>query len=86
MRKKLIASRGESSQPYEVTIDDQPPLEGMNLAQSFDTPDDDKQDVPEEVKLAVTEGDIDRAKSLLEKAGYSVEVHEVGEAPAQDNA
>ena len=82
MRKKLIATKADSSQPYEVTIDDDPAPVG--LPQSFaDQPDE--HDVPEEVKMAVTQGDLDRAKSLLEGAGYKVEVHEVGEKPAQDD-
>ncbi len=75
MRKKLTATStgpGGSSSTYEVTVDDTPPIPGS--ATNLGSDDDDDSNLPEGVKLAVVAGDIEKAKALLEQAGYEVEI------------
>jgi hypothetical protein len=86
MRKKLVATSREGGGTYEVTIDEQPAqAAGINPYQSHATSseeaDEEKRgiDIPEEVKQAVLQGDSEQAKHLLEQAGYTVQLFEIGQ-------
>jgi hypothetical protein len=85
VRKKLIATAvgpGGSSSSYEFTVDDNPPLPTMAeqaAGGGMEQTDNNTGNIPPEVQQAIVQGNIDEAKSLLEKAGYSVEVRNVGE-------
>ncbi len=89
MRKKLIATSsgpGGSGSSYEFTIDDAPPMPEMaeQAAAIDDTQptDNTSGNIPAEAKQAIVLGDIDGAKAALEKAGYSVEIRDIGQPEA----
>ena len=85
MRKKLVATSTELGS-YEVTIDEQPArAAGIDPYQSGATSSDNSDEeqrgvnVPDEVKQAVLLGDSEQAKQLLEQAGYTVQLYDIGQ-------